>query len=74
MGMVADEAPDPIGPEFKKTFDEQNFGMPVKEALGNLGDRVPLIDVRFFVTAVLIQRETGGNLSEILDNLVARRA
>jgi len=69
MGMVADEAPDPIGPEFKKTFDEQNFGMSVKEALGNLGDRVPLIDVRFFVTAVLIQRETGGNLSEILDNL-----
>ena len=43
--------------------------MSVKEALGNLGDRVPLIDVRFFVTAVLIQRETGGNLSEILDNL-----
>ena len=69
MGMVADEAPDPIGPEFKKTFDEQNFGIPLKDALDNLGERVPLIDVRFFVTAVLIQRETGGNLSEILDNL-----
>lgn len=69
VGMVADEAPDPIGPEFKKTFDEQNFGMPLKDALGNLGQRVPLIDVHFFVTAVLIQRETGGNLSEILDNL-----
>jgi tight adherence protein B len=69
MGMVADEAPDPIGPEFKKTFEEQNFGIALKDALGNLGERMPLIDVRFFVTAVLIQRETGGNLSEILDNL-----
>jgi tight adherence protein B len=69
MGMVADEAPDPIGPEFKKTFEEQNFGIALKDALGNLSERVPLIDVRFFVTAVLIQRETGGNLSEILDNL-----
>jgi tight adherence protein B len=69
VGMVADEAPDPIGPEFKKTFDEQNFGMPLKDALGNMGQRVPLIDVHFFVTAVLIQRETGGNLAEILDNL-----
>ena len=69
VGMVADEAPDPIGPEFKKTFDQQNFGLPLKDALGNLGQRVPLIDVHFFVTAVLIQRETGGNLAEILDNL-----
>jgi tight adherence protein B len=69
VGMVADEAPDPIGPEFKKTFDEQNFGMPLKDALGNLAQRVPLMDVHFFVTAVLIQRETGGNLAEILDNL-----
>jgi tight adherence protein B len=69
MGMVADEAPDPIGPEFKKTFDEQNFGIPLKDALANFGERVPLVDVRFFVTAVLIQRETGGNLSEILDSL-----
>ena len=69
VGMVADEAPDPIGPEFKKTFDEQNFGMPLKDALSNLAVRVPLMDVHFFVTAVLIQRETGGNLAEILDNL-----
>jgi tight adherence protein B len=69
MGMVADDAPEPIGAEFKKMFDEQNFGLPLKDALFNLGERVPLIDVRFFVTAVLIQRETGGNLSEILDNL-----
>ena len=69
MGMVADDAPDPIGPEFRKTFDEQNFGLPLKDALLNMSERVPLMDVRFFVTAVLIQRETGGNLSEILDNL-----
>lgn len=69
MSMVADEAPDPIGPEFRKSFDEQNFGLPLKDALNNLSERVPNLDVRFFVTAVLIQRETGGNLSEILDNL-----
>ncbi len=69
VGMVASEAPDPIGPEFRKTYDEQNFGLPLKEALNNLASRVPLLDVRFFVTAVLIQRDTGGNLAEILDNL-----
>lgn len=69
IGMVAEEAPDPIGPEFRKTYDEQNFGLPLKEALNNLATRVPILDVRFFATAVLIQRETGGNLSEILDNL-----
>lgn len=69
MGMVADEGQDPIGPEFRKTFDEQNFGLPLKDALNNLAIRVGLLDVRFFVTAVLIQRETGGNLSEILENL-----
>lgn len=69
MGMVADDASDPIGPEFRKTFDEQNFGLPLKDALNNLAVRIPLLDVRFFATAVLIQRETGGNLSEILDNL-----
>jgi tight adherence protein B len=69
MGMVADEASEPVGPEFRKTFDQQNFGLPLKDALNNMSERVPLLDVRFFVTAVLIQRETGGNLSEILDNL-----
>jgi tight adherence protein B len=69
MGMVADEGPDPVGPEFRKCFDEQNFGLPLKDALNALAVRIPLLDVRFFVTAVLIQRETGGNLSEILDNL-----
>jgi tight adherence protein B len=69
LKMVADEMPEPIGPEFRKTFDEQNFGLPLKDALSNLTVRVPLLDVRFFSTAVLIQRETGGNLSEILENL-----
>ena len=69
LKMVADEMPDPIGPEFRKTFDEQNFGLPLKDALENLTMRVPGLDVRFFATAVLIQRETGGNLSEILENL-----
>ena len=69
MGMAADELPDPVGPEFKATFDQQNYGLPVADALRGLSERVPLLDIRFFVTAVLIQRDTGGNLAEILDNL-----
>jgi tight adherence protein B len=71
MKMVAEELGEPVGPEFRKAFDEQNFGLPLKESLSNLCARVPLMDVRFFSTSVLIQRETGGNLSEILDNLAA---
>lgn len=69
MKMVADELEDPVGPEFRKAFDEQNYGLPLKESLNALADRIPLLDVKFFATAVLIQRETGGNLAEILDNL-----
>ena len=69
MGMVADELPAPVGVEFKKSFEQQNFGLPLKEALDNQAKRVPIMDVKFFVTAVQIQRETGGNLAEILDNL-----
>ena len=69
LGMVADELPDPVGPEFRKTFDQQNFGLPLRDALNEMAVRITLLDVRFFVTAVLIQRDTGGNLSEILDNL-----
>jgi tight adherence protein B len=69
LGMVADEVPDPVGTEFKKTFEQQNFGLPLTEALNEMAARTQLLDVRFFVTAVTIQRETGGNLSEILDNL-----
>jgi tight adherence protein B len=69
LGTVAQECPDPVGPEFRKTFDQQNYGLPLKDALNAMADRIPLLDVRFFATAVLIQRETGGNLAEILDNL-----
>jgi tight adherence protein B len=69
MGMVADELRPPVGEEFRKSFDQQNFGLPLKDALSQLAERVPLMDVRFFVTAVQIQRETGGNLAEILDSL-----
>jgi tight adherence protein B len=69
MHMAADELPEPVGPEFRKTFDQQNFGLPLRDALNGMTVRIPIIDVKFFVTAVLIQRETGGNLSEILDNL-----
>jgi tight adherence protein B len=69
MQMVADELGEPVGPEFRKTFEQQNYGLPLRDALNQMIERIPIIDVRFFVTAVLIQRETGGNLSEILDNL-----
>jgi tight adherence protein B len=69
LGMAAEELPDPVGPEFKKTFDQQNFGLPLRDALNEMAARLGVIDVRFFVTAVLIQRDTGGNLSEILENL-----
>jgi len=69
LGMAADELSWPVGPELKRAFDQQNFGLPLREALGQLAERVPILDVRFFVTAVMIQRDTGGNLAEILDNL-----
>jgi len=69
LGMVADELPDPVGPEFRKTFDQQNFGLPLRDAMNEMAARIGILDVRFFVTAVLIQRDTGGNLSEILENL-----
>lgn len=69
LEMIAKELPQPVAEEFRLTFEEQNFGLPLKDALFNLAERVPLIDVRFFVIALLIQKETGGNLAEILDNL-----
>ena len=69
IGMAAEELLAPAGPEFKKVFDQQNFGLPLRDALNALSERVPLLDVKFFVTAVAIQRDTGGNLAEILDNL-----
>src|SRR5262245_11786048 len=69
LQMVGDEIPEPVASEFKLLFDRQNFGMSLPEALREFGARIPLVDARFFVTAVLTQRETGGNLSEVLDNL-----
>jgi tight adherence protein B len=69
MGMVAEELPSPVGVEFKKAFEQQNFGLPLRDVLDQMAERVPILDVKFFVTAVTIQRETGGNLAEILDNL-----
>jgi tight adherence protein B len=69
--MVADEIPSPVGAEFRLLYDRQNFGMPLSDALKGMADRVPILDARFFTTAVLTQRETGGNLSEILQNLAA---
>ena len=71
LTMVADELAPPVGTEFKLVYDRQNFGMPLGDALKGLAERVPVIDARFFVTAVLTQRETGGNLSEVLDNLAS---
>jgi tight adherence protein B len=69
LAMVAEEMPAPTGPEFRQLSDQQNFGMPLPDALKEFARRVPLLDARFFVTAVLIQRDSGGNLSEILDNI-----
>jgi len=69
LEMLHAEFSDPLGGEFKRTFDEQNLGLPLDVALEKLGKRMPLIDVGFFVSAVLLQKRTGGNLAEILDKL-----
>jgi tight adherence protein B len=69
--MVADEMKDPIASEFRRTFEEQRFGLPFDDAVLAMGDRVNLVDVRILVTAILIQREVGGNLAEVLDNLAS---
>jgi tight adherence protein B len=69
LELIANEISEPIASEFRKLFEEQKFGLPVRDALMNLAARMPLVDVKFFVTAVMLQRETGGNLAEILDNL-----
>lgn len=71
LAMVAEEMADPVGPEFRLVYDHQNFGMPVEEALKKLAERIPLLDVRFFVTAILTQRDAGGNLAEILENIAS---
>jgi tight adherence protein B len=69
LQMIADEVSEPVAGEFRKLFEEQKFGLPVRDALLNLVDRMPLVDVKFFVTAAMLQRETGGNLAEILMGL-----
>jgi tight adherence protein B len=65
--MVSQEVPEPVASEFRRVFEEQNFGLPLREAMLNLSRRIPLPDVNFLVTAILVQKETGGNLAEILD-------
>ncbi len=67
MGLVARECPDPVGTEFKICFEEQNYGLEMKTALDNLIDRVPLQDLKIVSTAIMIQKESGGNLAEVLD-------
>jgi tight adherence protein B len=69
LEMITNEVAEPVAGEFRQLYEEQKFGMPVRDALLNLTERMPLVDVKFFVTAVMLQRETGGNLAEILDNL-----
>ena len=69
LQMIGQEMPDPIRTEFSRVFHEQQMGLPLEESLRNMARRVPLVDLRFFVIAVLIHRQTGGDLAEILDNL-----
>ncbi len=71
VSMVGDEMADPVAGEFRIVFDEVNYGIPMPDALKNLSTRVPSTDVSYFVVAVLIQRETGGNLTELLGNIAA---
>src|SRR5256886_9535307 len=69
LELIANEMAEPIAGEFRKLFEEQKFGLPLRDALLNFTERMPIVDVKFFVTAVMLQRETGGNLAEILDGL-----
>jgi tight adherence protein B len=69
LALVAEESPQPVAGEFRLLYDQQNFGMSLADAMKDMAQRVPLLDARFFVTAVLTQRESGGNLAEILGNL-----
>jgi tight adherence protein B len=71
LSMAAEESPEPMSGEFRQLYEEQNFGKPVPDAMRAFAERVPLLDARFFATAVLTQRESGGNLAEILDNISA---
>jgi tight adherence protein B len=69
MHVVGEEMPEPISTEFSRVYEEQNLGIPLDDSLRNLSERIPNLDLRFFVTSVLIQRQTGGDLSEILDKI-----
>jgi tight adherence protein B len=69
--MVAEEVPPPLGAEFRLLYDQQTYGKPLPDVLREFADRVPLLDARLFATAVLTQRETGGNLAEVLDKLAS---
>jgi tight adherence protein B len=69
FSLVADEMRNPIAKEFHRVFEEQNLGVPLDAALDNLTDRIPNIDLRFFATAIVLQRQTGGDLAEILDKI-----
>jgi tight adherence protein B len=69
LSMVADEITDPVGTEFRLLYERQNFGMPLPAAMREFAERIPVLDAKFFATAVLTQRESGGNLAEVLDNL-----
>jgi len=71
LKMVSEEAQDPAAEEFRQVFEEQRFGLPFDDSMYGLADRVPLVDIRILITAILIQREVGGNLAEVLDNLAA---
>ena len=69
MHVVAEEMPDPVAKEFRRVYEEQNLGIALEDALNNMCERVPNLDLRFFVTSVNIQRQTGGDLAEILDRI-----
>jgi tight adherence protein B len=69
LQLVAQEAPSPLAEEFGHTFDEQNLGLDIRDAMINLAQRIDSVDIKFFVTAVVVQRETGGNLAEIMQNI-----
>jgi tight adherence protein B len=69
FSLVAQEMSEPIGDEFNRTFEEQNLGKPLEESLENLTKRVPNLDLKFFATAIILQRQTGGDLAEILDKI-----
>ncbi|TWT90670.1 Bacterial type II secretion system protein F domain protein [Pseudobythopirellula maris] len=69
LNLVASEMSNPIAKEFGRTFEEQNLGTPMEEALGKMTERIPNLDLKFFVTAIVLQRQTGGDLAEILDKI-----